>query len=123
MYIIVLDGDATSSVKEGKKCLHVPPFDLLVNLTTKKSSPAVSFKSVEESKDASLQLAHPLTSICVITPFDTWFHMTKWPTGWTTKTRNRTGGQWIQMALLRPFLSSHESQGVGGEYRGRVQFL
>lgn len=45
-------------------------------------------KNVGERKLPPL-LVHPLTSICAITPFDTWFHVTRWPTGWTTKTRNR----------------------------------
>lgn len=40
-------------------------------------------------KEASPLLVHPLTSICAITPFDTWFHVTRRPKGWTTKTRNR----------------------------------
>lgn len=44
-------------------------------------------------KEGSLHIATAsfdiLTSICAITSFDTWFHMTRWPTGWTTKTRNR----------------------------------
>lgn len=38
---------------------------------------------------ASLLPVHPLTSIRAITLLLTpWFHVTRWPTGWTTKTRN-----------------------------------
>lgn len=83
-------------IKTKKKNVCVLPFWPHSTQTYKKSphsSPAVCFKSVWRTKcrgkDASPSLEHPLTSICAITPFDTWFHVTRWPTGWTTKTRNR----------------------------------
>lgn len=69
------------------------------------------------NEGASLQPTHPLTSICVITPLRTWFHMTRWPTGWTTKTRAGQGQQ-IQMVPLRLFLSSY---GSWEEEKGREE--
>ena len=49
---------------------------------------SVGMNKMREGKRPQFQY-NPLTCIGAITPFDTWFHVTRRPTGWTTKTRNR----------------------------------
>lgn len=74
-----------------EKMFACHPADPSPHLTTTSSAmPTIPhwYVSNQQGREAD-KIAHALTSICAITPFDTWFHVTRWPAGWTTKTRNK----------------------------------
>lgn len=115
-------GRETGTVRQGRNVctspccwpLSTPPHRRLAKPTIPRRCVSNQWERAKRGrkKEASPLLVHPLTSICAITPFDTWFHVTRWPTGWTTKTRNR-GSRYKWPPSGRSF----HSVGGGGRQR------
>lgn len=96
MYVLP-GGHETGTVRQGKNVCMSPCWPLSTPHHSQLAKPTIPQRRASNQreraecgrKEASPLLVHPLTSICAITPYDTWFHVTRWPTGWTTKTRNK----------------------------------